>query len=56
MIVEAVFVLRIELAAAAVFGGAVEAVQELAIERPDADALGLEIRLGDPEALLGIDR
>ena len=52
VIVEAVFILRIELPAAAVFGGAVEAVQELAIERPDADALGLEIRLGDPEALL----
>ena len=41
----------VEFSAAAVFGRAVPGSQKFSIERPDADALGLEIGFGDPELI-----
>src|SRR5207302_672739 len=49
MVVELRFVLRVDLAAAAVFRGSIDGPEQLPVERPDADALGLEIVLRDPE-------
>ena len=55
VVIEARPVAGVEGAAAAVFGRAVEGVHQLAVQRPDADALGLEVRLGHPQMVVGVD-
>ena len=53
MVIKPRAIVRIELAAAAVFRGAVERAHPFTLQGPDTDALGLEILLRNPEPAPG---